>query len=59
MKDDKITVELYEGKGKKSGKEFHAVKVNIGKWAGLCFPRSTFEWDYIKSVYEGEEDNED
>lgn len=55
MKED-IYVELYEGKGKKSGKEFQAIKVSIGEWSGLLFPRSSFEWNYIKKVLGKDED---
>ena len=53
---NEVYVELYEGKGKKTGKEFQAIKVTIGDWSGLLFPRSAFEWNYIKKVL-GKNDN--
>ena len=49
MKND-IYVELYTGKSKKTGKDFEAIKVTIGDWSSLVFPRSGFELNYIKKV---------
>lgn len=56
MKNNDIYVELYKGKSKKSGNDFEAVKVSIGEWSSLIFPRSAFELNYIKKVL-GEDDN--
>lgn len=50
-----IKVELHTGQSKKSGKDYHAVKVSIGRWSGMVFPRSNFEWDYIQRAYNDEE----
>lgn len=55
MKNNDIYVELYKGKSKK-GNDFEAVKVTIGEWSSLIFPRSGFELNYIKKVL-GEDDN--
>lgn len=52
MSDNKkITVELYDGTSKK-GNNFTAIKVCIGDWSGLLFPRTSFELNYIKQVLE-------
>ena len=48
--NNKIFVEKYVGKSKKSGKEFNAVKLCIGDWNTLIFPRSRFEAEYIFKV---------
>lgn len=54
-----IKVELHNGTGKKSGKEYHAVKVTIGHWTGMVFPRSNFEWEYIQRAYNDEDFDKD
>lgn len=45
-----ISVSLIEGKGKKSGKPYKAIKLEIGDWSTLVFPRSQFELNYITGV---------
>lgn len=53
-----IKVDLHTGTSKK-GKEYHAVKVTIGRWHGMVFPRSNFEWEYIQRAYNDEELDKD
>lgn len=48
--NDNINVEIVDGIGKKSGKPYTAVKLTIGDWSSLVFPRSAFEMNYIKDV---------
>lgn len=43
----KIT--LFEGTGKASQKPFTAIKLEVGTWNVLYFPKSNFEMEYIKS----------
>lgn len=45
---DNVTVEIIKDKSKKTGKEYEAIKLTIGDWSGLVFPRSPFEMGYIK-----------
>lgn len=45
-----ITVSIYNGKSKKTGKNFQAIKLEIGDWSTLVFPRSAFELQYIKNI---------
>lgn len=51
MNDD-IKVEIISGESKKTGKTYEAIKLTIGDWSSLVFPRSVFEMNYIKSVLE-------
>lgn len=41
------TIDIYEGTAKESGKSFKALRVTIGQWSQLVFPKSRFEMDYI------------
>lgn len=43
-----MNIEIYSGTSNKTGKPYEAIKVTIGKWNTLVFPRSSFEMDYIK-----------
>lgn len=52
MENETINIDLYHGKSKKTGKPFTCLKLNIGKWNTLVFPRSIFELDYIKQILE-------
>lgn len=52
MQNDDIKVEIIEGVGKKSNKPYKAVKLTIGVWYQLVFPRSSFEMDYIQGILE-------
>lgn len=49
MEND-IVVSIYQGKSKKSGKDFECIKLDIGDWSTLVFPKSEFELNYIKKV---------
>lgn len=49
---DNVTVEIITGKSKKTGNDYSAVKLTIGDWSQLVFPRSAFEMDYIKQQLE-------
>lgn len=44
---DNVNVEIVAGTSKKTGKEYKAIKLSIGDWSQLVFPRSAFEMDYI------------
>lgn len=48
--NNEIIVELVKGQSKKTGKDYEAIKLSIGDWHTLVFPRSPFELDYIKKV---------
>lgn len=51
MDNTKMTIEIQEGKQKKDpSKKWRAVKVEIGSWSTLIFPKSNFEMDYIEKV---------
>lgn len=52
MNDD-IKVSIVTGTSKKTGKEYTAIKLEIGDWSSLVFPRSAFEMGYIQGVLEG------
>lgn len=54
MENSDINVEIVEGTGKKTGKPYSAIKLTIGDWSSLVFPRSSFEMNYIKGVLEAE-----
>lgn len=45
MAENHIT--LYEGKSKATGKPFRALKLTVGEWSVLHFPKTNFEMDYI------------
>lgn len=44
-----MNLEIVNGKSNKTGKEYKALKVSIGDWSTLVFPRSRFEMNYIES----------
>lgn len=50
-------VTIYKGKGKESGKDFTCLKVEIGTWSTLCFPKSKFEMEYIEDYMNRLEDH--
>lgn len=37
-------------KGQNQGKEWEAIRVEVGDWSTLIFPKSKFELDYIKKL---------
>lgn len=41
-------VTIYKGTSKKTGNEFKAIRVEVGEWSQLIFPKSNFEMDYIE-----------
>jgi len=43
-----VKVELI--KGKKNGREWEAIKLTIGEWSTLIFPKSSFEMKHIKDT---------
>lgn len=47
-----LSVSLVDGKSKKTGKSYTAIKLEIGEWNTLVFPRSQFELNYIKKILE-------
>lgn len=44
---EKITVEKYHGTSQKTGKEFDCIRLTIGDWSSLVFPKSAFERKYV------------
>lgn len=42
-------IEIVSGTGKKSGKEYKALKITVGDWDTIVFP-SKFELKYLESV---------
>lgn len=50
--NNKISISEYKGTSKKTGKEYRAIKLEIGDWNTLVFPRSEFEYNYIKGILE-------
>lgn len=44
-----IKVEHIHGKSKK-GNEYDAIRLSIGDWSSLVFPRTRFESQYIFSI---------
>lgn len=43
-------VTIYNGESKKTGKPYKAIRVEVGEWSQLIFPKSSFEMDYIEKV---------
>lgn len=41
-------VTIYNGESRKDKKPFKAVRVEVGEWSQLIFPRSSFELSYIE-----------
>lgn len=58
MKNIDIIVDIVKGKSKKTGKEYEAIKLAIGDWSTLVFPRSPFEMNYIKKVLNANADED-
>ena len=54
---ENVSVAVKTFKSHKTGKDYEAIELNIGRWTGKVFSRSPFELDYIKAVLSGE-DNE-
>lgn len=52
--DKKIVVSKYSGTSK-LGVEFTAIKLQIGRWETLIFPKTKFEKDYIFDIIENYE----
>lgn len=50
--NENVSVEIITGIAKKSGNEYTAIKLTIGDWSQLVFPRSSFEMDYIRQQLE-------
>ena len=51
--NNQLAIDIISGKQKKDpSKEWQAVKITIGSWTYLIFPKSKFEMDYIKTVLE-------
>lgn len=50
-----ILVDIYEGKSRKTGNKFEAIKLKIGDWETLVFPKSRFEMEYIKNIINEDE----
>lgn len=48
--NEEIHVEIIQGKSNKTGNNYEAIKLTIGDWSSLVFPRSAFEMKYIKEV---------
>lgn len=48
--NENVNLEIVDGIGKKSGKAYTALKLTIGDWSTLVFPRSAFEMNYIKDI---------
>lgn len=51
--DVEASIKLHTAISKKSGKEYTAVAVQVGRWRALVFPKSSFEMDYLKEQLEG------
>jgi len=52
MENTTLKIEITGGKSKKTGKEWKGVKITIGDWTTLVFPKTKFETDYITKVIE-------
>lgn len=50
MDNTEIKVEIVTGTNKETKKDWKAIKVFIGDWTQLIFPRTKFEMDYIEKV---------
>jgi len=51
--NENTNVEIFNGKSKKDGKPYEAVKVTVGDWDHLIFVKTKFELEYIKKQLEG------
>lgn len=52
---DKIYVEHYVGESQRTGKEYNAIRLTIGDWNTLIFPKSSFESKYIFGILDSKE----
>lgn len=50
MDSQTVSIIPFEGKSKKTGKEYHAFQLQVGDWSTLIFPRSQFEFKYIAGI---------
>jgi len=50
-------IEIVTGIGKESKKEWKAIKVVVGDWQTLVFPKTKFEMDYIEKTIEDEKND--
>lgn len=51
MDINEVKVELISGTWKKDEtKTWSAVKVTVGTWSTMIFPKTSFEMDYIKTI---------
>lgn len=41
-------VKIVSGVSKKTGNPWTALRVTVGEWSTLIFPKTTFEMDYLK-----------
>lgn len=51
-------IELYKGVSKKTGKDFTALRLSVGEWDELYFPKGKFDMKYIEQ-YLAEPDETD
>lgn len=47
---NKITLNKFVGKSKKTGKEFHAYELRVGSFSRLIFPNSKVEDEYLDNI---------
>lgn len=57
MNNSNVKVEIATGQQKKdTSKTWKGLRISIGDWSTLVFPKSNFEMEYIeKTLIEGEE----
>lgn len=54
LDDETTVIEIIEGESKKNkGQKWRAIRLSIGDWSTLVFPRSKFEMEYIERLTEG------
>lgn len=53
MTKSNINLAVYKGLSKKDKTPFTALKITIGEWDTLYFPKSNFEMSYIENVLTG------
>lgn len=54
--NNQIIVSKITGKSSKTGKQYNAVKLEIGDWSTLVFPRTQFEANYIYGILEAQDE---
>jgi len=53
MDIDEVKVEIVSGTwAKDKTKTWSGVKITIGNWSQIVFPKTSFEMDYIKTILE-------